>query len=115
MSVYSDINTLSPDTAAFIVRVAAYHYLDGAATALFCLGDHDRTEFSSFLYGYFRGASIKSSKDFHAWMREFKFNGNQNGSIDFRGLVCCIMDDLGIRDVDLREGVLSRLVQPLEG
>jgi hypothetical protein len=91
--------------AAFLTLVVKNHvlyYLKGAELALYELSnDFDRAAFQRFARecGH---ETLKRASD-------YKNSKHNNVVKDFRGLLCMIMDDLGIRNYDKRDAVIENL------
>lgn len=99
MSVIADMQKLGPDTEVWVVKTAILYYLRGGETALRRLGDKDYSEFRRFADGYM---DIQRSED-------FRHKAITSNAPDYRGLICCVMDDLGMRDRDQRDRILKAL------
>lgn len=98
MSVLTDMKGMGPETEVWMVRTAIFYYFRGAELALRRLGDADHSEFRSFAYGYL---DIRRADEIPA--------APPSNAPDYRGLICCVMDDLGIRDRDQRDRILDAL------
>lgn len=81
------------------VWLAVFYYFQGARTALKVVGDVDNQE----LYTFAR-LSYGISKDALDYLRHHKC---VSAYPDFRGLLCCILDDLRVRDRDERDRVIA--------
>ncbi len=99
--VIEDLKKIGPDTEVWIVQMALMYFFQGAETSLGNLGDRDHSQFQHFAgNGYL---DIKRADDIR----------NKHGAIstapDFRGLICCIMDDFGFREPQQRHRILKAL------
>lgn len=82
------------------VRTAILYYLRGAETALRDLGDSDRKEFARFSWQSV--PPIERAEDYKHYTKPYS-------SVPYRGLICMVMDDLGLRDHARRDAILEEL------
>ena len=85
-----------------IVKNHVQYYLMGMENALTWLGDSDHSTFAKFAKDDL-GISVERAKHFR------HLQTNRNTVKDYRGLLCMIMDDLGLRDHDKRDSILECL------
>lgn len=97
----SGIDDLDEAALTLVVKTNVLYYLRGAELALFELGDADHSAFQKFAYDWGHGTLRRAA--------DYKYSKQFNLTKDFRGLLCIILDDLGIRDHDKRDAVLARL------
>lgn len=98
MSVIDDLKALTPDTAAWLVKMNILNYLRGVELAYRRLGDEDGSMFLGFVAGVL---PIQQAADYR--------HLPPSNSKDYRGMIAMALDDLGFRDHDQRDAVMELL------
>lgn len=99
MNIRQEFSKLEPDLVVWLVRSGILQYLRGLEVALSRMGDHDHSAFRDMVRGYM---DIRKSD-------EYRLNMLISNAPDYRGLICVVMDDMGISDHDLRDHILAKL------
>lgn len=99
MNITQEFLKLEPDFVVWLVRSGILQYLRGLEVALSRMGDRDHSTFRDMARGYM---DIQKSDD-------YRLNTLISNAPDYRGLICVVMDDMGISDHGLRDYVLTKL------